>query len=39
MEKMGGGGHQLSAGAQLDTDDIEAVKEELIKHIDEYIKG
>jgi len=39
MEKMGGGGHQLSAGAQLGTDDIEKVANELMEHIDEYLKG
>lgn len=39
MEKMGGGGHQLSAGAQLATNDIEKVADELMEHIDEYLKG
>jgi c-di-AMP phosphodiesterase-like protein len=38
MEKMGGGGHQLAAGTQIDTDDIESVTDELKNHIDEYLK-
>lgn len=37
MEKMGGGGHQLSAGTQVDNSDVNAVMEELIKNIDEVI--
>lgn len=38
MEKMGGGGHQLSAGAQIETSDIYKVTEDLTKYIDEYLK-
>ncbi|MBE7020491.1 MAG: phosphoesterase [Ruminococcaceae bacterium] len=35
MEKMGGGGHQLSAGAKIEGTDVNAVLEELKKNIDE----
>ena len=35
MEKMGGGGHQLAAGARIEGSDINEVLEELKKHIDE----
>ena len=37
MEKLGGGGHQLSAGAQFESEDSEAVREALTGVIDEYL--
>ena len=39
MEKMGGGGHQLSAGARIENADIDSVEEELKKHIDDYLES
>ena len=36
MEKLGGGGHQLAAGAQIKTSDINAVKKQLTDIIDDY---
>ncbi len=38
MEKMGGGGHFNNAAAQIRTDDIDAVYEQLITYIDELIE-
>lgn len=38
MEKMGGGGHFNNAAAQIRTDDIRAVYEQLITYIDELIE-
>ncbi len=35
MEKMGGGGHQLAAGAKIESSDVNMVLEELMKNIDE----
>lgn len=37
MEKMGGGGHQLSAGTRIENRDVNEVMEELIKNIDEIL--
>lgn len=38
LEKLGGGGHLEVAGAQFNDTSIEAVKERLVKAIDEYIE-
>ncbi|MBR4893440.1 MAG: DHH family phosphoesterase [Clostridia bacterium] len=37
MEKMGGGGHQLSAGAKVESTNINEVMDELVKNIDEIL--
>lgn len=38
MEKLGGGGHQTMAGAELDGVPIESARQSLLDAIDEYIK-
>ena len=38
LEKMGGGGHNILAGAQIEGKTIEEVKEELIEKINEYFE-
>lgn len=37
LEKLGGGGHITLAGAQVEGMNVEEVKQELIKHIDNYL--
>lgn len=37
MEKMGGGGHQLAAGAKIENSNVNEVMDELIKNIDEIL--
>ena len=39
MEKLGGGGHQTMASADIDGTDIDTVKTSLISAIDEYLEG
>lgn len=38
MEKLGGGGHQTMAGAQLDGVSVESARQTLLEAIDEHIK-
>ena len=38
LEKMGGGGHSILAGAQIEGKTIEEVKEDLMKKINEYFE-
>ncbi|MCI9063249.1 MAG: phosphoesterase [Clostridia bacterium] len=38
LEKMGGGGHSILAGAQIEGKTIEEVKQELLQKIDEYFE-
>jgi len=38
MEKLGGGGHQTMAGAQLDGVSLESARQTLLLAIDEHIK-
>ena len=36
LEKMGGGGHSTLAGAQVEEENIDKVKEDLVQKISEY---
>lgn len=38
MEKFGGGGHLNNAGAQIDTDDIERVKKDLVEYLETAVQ-
>ena len=39
MEKLGGGGNSTTAGGQIPDGTVDAVREQLIAAIDQYLEG